>query len=88
MMKLFAQGIRDNEHLITDQINKSFDFGEQIIPVKTSVSGVSTTDDTAITGGGNQFNFYINDVDATPDEIARDARREVQYMLIGGAALG
>lgn len=88
MMKLFAQGIRDNEHLITDQIKKSFDFGEQTVPVKTSVSGTSTTDDTAITGGGNQFNFYINDVDATPDEIARDARRELQYMLIGGAALG
>lgn len=27
MMELFAEGIRDNEHLITDQIGKSFDFG-------------------------------------------------------------
>lgn len=26
MMELFAQGIRDNTHLITDQLNKSFDF--------------------------------------------------------------
>lgn len=88
MMKLFAQGIKENEHLVTDQIAKSFDFGEQIVPVKTSVSGGNTNNDTATTGGGNQFNFYINDVDATPDEIARDARRELQYMLIGGAALG
>ncbi len=30
MMKLFAQGIKDNEHLISDQIGKSFDFGPQI----------------------------------------------------------
>lgn len=27
MMKLFAEGIRDNEDLVTDQISKSFDFG-------------------------------------------------------------
>lgn len=31
MMKLFAEGIRDNEHLITDQIEKSFDFGDMTI---------------------------------------------------------
>lgn len=30
MMKLFAQGIKDNERLITDQISRSFDFGERI----------------------------------------------------------
>lgn len=28
MMKLFAQGIRDNENLVTDQIDRSFDFGQ------------------------------------------------------------
>ncbi len=28
MMELFAKGIRDNEHLITDQISRSFDIGE------------------------------------------------------------
>lgn len=31
MMKLFAQGVKDNEHLITDQIGKSFDFGADIV---------------------------------------------------------
>ena len=30
MMKLFARGIADNEHLVTDQIEKSFDFGRKI----------------------------------------------------------
>ena len=29
MMDLFAKGIRDNENVITDQIEKSFDFGER-----------------------------------------------------------
>lgn len=88
MMKLFAQGIKDNTHLVTDQIKKSFDFGEQIIPVKTDVTTRKSSVDESGVGSGNQFNFYINDVDATPDEIARDARRELQYMLIGGASLG
>lgn len=31
MMELFAKGIKDNEHLVTDQINKSFDFGRKTI---------------------------------------------------------
>ena len=30
MMKLFAEGIRDNENLITDQIDRSFNFGRMI----------------------------------------------------------
>jgi phage-related protein len=30
MMELFAKGIRDNEHLITDQLNDSFDFQPKI----------------------------------------------------------
>ena len=31
MMKLFAEGVKDNTDLVTDQIAKSFDFGEQIV---------------------------------------------------------
>ena len=30
MMKLFAQGIRDNEYLVTDQLKKSFGFDDFI----------------------------------------------------------
>lgn len=33
MMELFAQGIKQNTDLVTDQIAKSFDFGEQIVNV-------------------------------------------------------
>ena len=32
MMKLFAQGIKENEHLVTDQLEKSFDFESTITP--------------------------------------------------------
>lgn len=31
MMKLFAQGVKDNTDIVADQIAKSFDFGEQIV---------------------------------------------------------
>jgi phage-related protein len=42
MMQLFAQGIRDNEHVITDQIAKSFDFGQRTIDFASSAQGKSS----------------------------------------------
>ena len=46
MMKLFAKGIADNEHLVTDQIEKSFDFG-----MKVSDNKVNAQRDTTSEGG-------------------------------------
>ena len=46
MMDLFAKGIKDNEHLITDQIEKSFDFGTSIVDITKTTGTVST--DTAL----------------------------------------
>lgn len=46
MMQLFAKGIKDNEHLITDQIGKSFDFGTSIVDSIKTTGTVST--DTAL----------------------------------------
>ena len=87
MMKLFAQGIKDNTHLVTDQIKKSFDFGEQIIPVKTSV--VSRSTEATATRGDTIYNININQPVESPDEMARGIRVESQYGLIaGGEALG
>ena len=51
MMQLFAKGIRDNEHLVTDQIADSFDFQSKISPVfsgKSEASGVSAGNDGII----------------------------------------
>lgn len=41
MMKLFAEGIRDNEHLVTDQLEKSFDFSPTIAESSGAQSIVS-----------------------------------------------
>ena len=87
MMKLFAQGIRDNEHLITDQIKKSFDFEDQIIPVRTSVKRSN------IDGEGNRgqtiWNINFNQPVESPDEAARELRLASQYGLIrGGEPVG
>ena len=46
MMDLFAKGIKDNEHLVTDQIGKSFDFGTSIVDITKTTGTVST--DTAL----------------------------------------
>ena len=40
MMKLFAKGIKDNEHLVTDQLEKSFDF-EGDITANSRVNGTA-----------------------------------------------
>lgn len=50
MMKLFAQGIKDNEHLITDQIRSSFDFGSMTVGAMPSAG--NTTNNYTITVNG------------------------------------
>lgn len=57
MMKLFAQGIKDNEHLITDQIGKSFDFGNDIADMNMTGSGVASAG-TNNTFGAVSINIY------------------------------
>lgn len=57
MMKLFAQGIRDNEHLVTDQIAKSFDFGLGNV----SFGGMAGANSmSAMPFGGVQSDIVIN----------------------------
>lgn len=51
MMELFAKGIRDNEHLVTDQLAKSFDFGP-------TFAGVTSTG-TNTNGGGSAISGPI-----------------------------
>lgn len=43
MMKLFAKGIKDNENLVTDQLEKSFDFESTITPTVKGVSSGGTS---------------------------------------------
>ena len=63
MMKLFAEGIKDNEDIVTDQIAKSFDFtGNMTLP--SSAGGRS------FVGGNITINVYGGDKDAR--EIANE----------------
>ena len=56
MMELFAKGIRDNEHLVTDQINKSFDFGRKTVGFDFSANGNSG----GFVGGGSNVSVVQN----------------------------
>lgn len=68
MMKLFAKGIKDNTDIVTDQIKKSFDFGN-------TISGGMTT------GGVNMGAVTIN-VYARDGQSARDIVDELDYRLM------
>lgn len=48
MMQLFAEGIRDNAHLVTDQIQSSFDIGNSLKSVGTMPSTGNTTNNWTI----------------------------------------
>lgn len=84
MMKLFAQGIKDNTDIVTDQIEKSFDFDNilagQQINVGTDISGNNNTVE-----GGFVQNLTINaPTELDPSEIARQtksANRELMLQL-------
>ena len=62
MMKLFAQGIKDNEKGVTSQIEKSFDFGERTIKFGVeSGDGFGIASATGATFGGTSIgNVTIN----------------------------
>ena len=62
MMNLFAKGIRDNENVIKDQIEKSFDFGERTIKFGAEYGdGFGIASSTGATFGGTSIgNVTIN----------------------------
>lgn len=62
MMELFAKGIKDNERVVTDQIAKSFDFGERTIKFGAEYGdGFSMASATGATFGGTSIgNVTIN----------------------------
>lgn len=85
MMKLFAQGIRDNENLITDQIEKSFDFGEQTIGVSASYIGQKNSPQGNQYGSGlglSPINITINGARYNDERsLAKAVAEELQSMM-------
>ena len=63
MMDLFAKGIRDNEDVITNQIEKSFDFGERTMKFGAEYGGGYGSVPAGGAFGGTSFgdiNIYVN----------------------------
>lgn len=73
MMALFAQGIEDNERLVSDQIAKSFNFNTTLTGPEDSSRGRTRTLSNAHRGGGTVINQYIQAVPMTPNELARQS---------------
>ena len=72
MMRLFAEGIRDNEYLVTDQIAKSFDFGDMIGGEYEISGGVAKTQDSGVV-----INVY-----ATERQDEYEIAQEVQRVFV------
>ena len=70
MMHLFAQGIRENEHVITDQIEKSFDFGERTI---------SAAYDISASGGAAKSGVTVIQNIYSQAQTAADLMQEAQW---------
>ena len=86
MMNLFIKGIRDNEKKLTDQIEKTFDFGERTITA--GISYGSYGDGVFSSGGGygaRQMSVVQNNVRAAiHDEIGKIGIYLDGNTLVGG----
>ena len=77
MMDLFAKGIRDNENVVTDQIAKSFDFGN--ITGNVNVTGTAT----GVSGG---FDTVLQRIEALLAQYLPQVQKDI--VLDTGALVG
>lgn len=92
MMKLFAQGIRDNENVITDQIDKSFDFGERTIKFGAEYGGgLGTASANGSTFGGTSIGNVTINIDgakySNENSLAESIAEALQNMTDRRAAV-
>lgn len=86
MMELFAEGIKDNTRLVTDQIKKSFDFGSDIVQGR-SVNTLTTINETSIPKANESINVNVT-IEPIPGfgaEMLRVVKKEArkQYESTG-----
>ena len=74
MMKLFAEGIKDNENVVTAQIEKSFNFGPQVRGAAPALaSGPTTTTNT--------WNITVTGIDELEEVVRWFKGRKVEERM-------
>jgi len=73
MMELFAKGIRDNEHLISDQIRSSFNLGPAFAAATApaAAAGAST----------NTYNITVNGIEELEELLKWYQSRQVRARM-------
>ena len=85
MMNLFIQGIRDNEKKLTDQIEKTFDFGERTITAGISYGSYG---DGVFSGGGGYGSGQMSVVQNSVRSAIHDEISKIGIYLDGNTLVG
>ena len=76
MMALFAKGIKDNEHLVRNQLASSFDFSDMIMDA--NITGAPGAGAAAAAGNGQTiYNITVNGIEQLEDIIRWYESRQV-----------
>ena len=73
MMELFAKGIRDNEHLITDQIRSSFNLGQAFTGAAAGTAAVGASTNT--------YNITVNGIEELEELLEWYQSRQVRARM-------
>ena len=73
MMQLFAKGIRDNEHLITDQIQRSFSIGQTFAGAAAPATAAGTSTNT--------YNITVNGIEELEELLQWYQSRQVRARM-------
>ena len=85
MMNLFIKGISDNEKKLTDQIEKTFDFGERTITAGISYGSYG---DGVFSGGGGYGDRQVSAVQNSVRSAIRDEISKIGIYLDGNTLVG
>lgn len=87
MMDLFIKGIKDNEKKLTDQIEKTFDFGERTITAGISYGSYSNNGFSAGSGYGSSHVSVVQNI-YSEAKTAADLMQEALYQQERAVLLG
>lgn len=87
MMDLFIKGIKDNEKKLTDQIEKTFDFGERTISAGISYGSYGNNGFSAGSGYGSSHVSVVQNI-YSEAKTAADLMQEALYQQERAVLLG